>query len=206
MVFNPSDSNAQVNVTFFGEGITNGIAVDQDSSAASPSATIDVPAGEVVAINTGIIAELPKGDHAMVVSSVNNVPVIVEHVLSQSIGKSSFTAITNGVPSGLISEKWKIPSGLSKGARNAMTILNTTGTEGTFTVFASGPGGQVALPLLTDVPLGAASLLMVDVPDDVNDGEVTIIATVPVVVQRRTARGNGLVGFGIVGALPIRSR
>ena len=206
MVFNPSDSNAQVNVTFFGEGITNGIAADQASSAASPSATIDVPAGEVVAVNTGIIAELPKGDHAIVVSSVNNVPVIVEHVLSQSIGKSSFTAITNGVPSGLITEKWKIPSGLSKGARNAMTILNSTGTEGTFTVFASGPGGQVALPLLTDVPLGAASLIMVDVPDDVKDGEVTIVATVPVIVQRRTARGHGLVGFGIVGALPIRSR
>ena len=206
MVFNPSDSNAQVNVTFFGEGITNGLAIDQASTAAAPSTAIDVPAGEVVAINTDSIAELPKGDHAMVVSSVNDVPVIVEHVLSQRLGGSSFTAITNGVPGGLVSTQWRIPSGVAKGTRNALSILNTTGTDGTFTVSASGPGGQVELPQLVNVALTAASLITVEVPDDVQDGEVTITATVPVVVQRRTARGHGLVGFGIVGALPIRFR
>ena len=85
-------------------------------------------------------------------------------------------------------------------------IINTTGTDGTFTVSASGPGGQVELPQLVNVALTAASLITVEVPDDVQDGEVTITATVPVVVQRRTARGHGVVGFGIVGALPIRSR
>jgi hypothetical protein len=206
MVFNPSDTAAQVNVSFFGIGITNGLAVDQASKAAAPSTAIDVPAGAVVAINTDVLADLPKGDHAMVVSSVTGVPVIVEHVLSQTVGGSSFTAITNGVPGGLVSVKWRIPSGLSNGARNAVSIVNTTGIDGTFTVSASGPGGQVELPSLINVPLGAASVISFDVPADVKDGEVTITASVPIVVQRRTTRGHGLVGFGIVGALPIRSR
>ena len=148
----------------------------------------------------------PSDSPALVVSTVNNVPVVVEHVLSQRVGGSSFTAITNGIPGGLVSQKWRVPSGLLNGARNALSVVNTTGMDGTFTVSASGPGGDVELPLLVDVVLGAASVISIDVPADVKDGEVTITATVPVAVQRRTTRGHGLVGFGIVGALPIRSR
>ena len=206
IVFNPSDRAAQVNVSFFGEGITNGLAVDETSTAASPSTAVDIPAGGIVSINTDSIADLPKGDHGMVVAVLNNVPVVVEHVLSQSVGGSAFTAITNGVPTGLVSQKWSIPSGLAKGALNALSILNTTALDGTFTVAAVGPGGQVNLPTLTDVPLTAAALISLNVPEGVNDAEIVITSTVPVVVQRRTTRGHGLVGFGIVGALPVVQR
>ena len=206
IVFNPSDRLAQVNVSFFGEGITTGLPEDQTSSAASPSTAVDIPAGEIVAINTDSIADLPKGDHAMVVAVLNNVPVVVEHVLSQSVSGSSFTAITNGVPSGLISQKWTVPSGLAKGALTALSILNATALDGTFTVAAIGPGGKVNLPTLTDVALTAAALVGLTVPEGVNDAEIVITATVPIVVQRRTTRGHGLVGFGIVGALPVVSR
>jgi hypothetical protein len=62
------------------------------------------------------------------------------------------------------------------------------------------------LPGFIDVPLGAASLVSLDVPDGVSDGEVIITASVPVAVQRRTTRGHGLIGFGIVGALPVRMK
>jgi hypothetical protein len=206
IVFNPSDRPAQVNVSFFGEGITNGLEPDETSTAASPSTAVDIPAGEIVAINTDSIADLPKGDHAMVVAVLNNVPVVVEHVLSQSVGGSSFTAITNGVPSGLISQKWNVPGGLAKGALTALSILNTTALDGTFTVAAIGPGGKVNLPTLTDVALTAAALVGLNVPEGVNDAEIVITATVPIVVQRRTTRGHGLVGFGIVGALPVVPR
>jgi hypothetical protein len=206
VVFNPSDSLAQVNVSFFGINITNDIPIDQSSPAALPSSAIDIPAGGVVSIKTDTIVDLPKGDHAMVVSSLNNARLVVEHVLSQRTGGSSFTAVTNGVPGGLASVKWRIPSGLAKGARSAITILNTTAVDGTFTISAIGPGGEVALPALIDVPLGAASLQGLDVPEGLTDGEVVITATVPIVVQRRTTRGHGLVGFGIVGALPVVKR
>jgi hypothetical protein len=206
VVFNPSESEAQLNVAFFGEGITNGAAADQANTAAVPSEAVTVPAGGIVYINTNNIADLPKGDHAMVVSTLNNSRVVVEHVLSQRTGGSSFTAITNGIPSGLLATKWRIPSGLAKGARNALSILNTTAVDGTFTVSAIGPGGMIDLPNLVDVPLAAASLISLDVPEGVNEGEVVITANIPVAVQRRTTRGHGLVGFGIVGALPVREK
>lgn len=206
VVFNPSNRAAQVNVSFFGVGITNGIPADQTSGAALPSQAVDIPAGGIVSINTDSIADLPKGDHAMVVSSLNTARLVVEHVLSQKTNTSAFTAIVNGIPAGLLSDTWRIPAGLGKGARNAISILNTTSVDATFTVSAVGPGGVLNLPGFTDVALGAASLVSLDVPDGVSDGEVVITASVPVAVQRRTTRGHGLIGFGIVGALPVRMK
>lgn len=203
LVFNPSKVDGQVNVAFFGEGITNGIPIDQASGAASPSTAVVIPAGGVVAIKTDDIADLPKGDHAMVVSSLDDTSFIVELVLTQSTGGSTFTAVTNGIPAGLLAREWRIPSGLTNGARNALSILNSTSTDGTFTVSAVGPGGAVNLATLTDVPLGSASLVNLDVPVGLSDGEVIVTASVPIAVQRRTVRGHGLVGFGIVGALPV---
>jgi hypothetical protein len=206
VVFNPSARAAQVNVSFFGAGITNGVPVDQPTDAALPSEAVDIPAGGIVVINTDSVANLPKGDHAMVVSSLNSARLVVEHVLSQRTNTSAFTAIVNGIPAGLLGERWRIPAGLGKGARNAISILNTTSLEGTFTLSAVGPGGVVDIPGFTNVALGAASLISLDVPDGVSDGEVVITATVPVAVQRRTTRGHGLIGFGIVGALPVRMK
>ena len=205
VIFNPGDAAAEVNIAFFGEGITNGIPVDQQSAAALPNSISDVPAGGIVAINTDNLVDLPKGDHAMVVSTLNGARVIVEHVLSQQTAGSWFTAVTNGLPGGLLSHVWRVPSGLSKGTRKAVSILNTTAEDGTFSISAVGPGGELPVAGLVDVPIGPSSVATFDVPDT-TDGEVIITATVPVAVQRRTLRGHGLVGFGIVGALPVQER
>ena len=206
VVFNPSLDAAEVTVSFFGDGITNGIEIDETSQGSAPSAAVQIPAGAVVFIKTDDIADLPKGDHAMVVSSLGQARLVVEHVLSQVTGGSSFTAITNGIPGGLTTMKWRIPSGISNGARNALSLVNVTATEGTYTVSAVGPGGEVALPELKDVPIGPASVITLDVPLGATDGEVVITSTVEIAVQRRTTRGHGLVGFGIVGALPVRQK
>jgi hypothetical protein len=206
VVFNPTDVDAQVNVAFFGEGITNGIPIDALGGPALPSQVVEIPAGGVMGIRTDNIADLPKGDHAMVVSTLNDARVVVEHVLSQRTSSSTFTAVTNGIPSGLLTSKWRIPTGIAKGARNALSVLNVTAVDGTYTVFTIGPGGKVGLPGLIDVPLPAASLTFLDVPEGASDGEVIIEATMDIAVQRRTRRGSGLVGFGIVSALPVKLR
>ena len=204
IVFNPTESPASVQATFFGPGITNGLPVDENNVAATPTQQIDVPAGGIVAVNTDQVADLPKGDHAMVISSLNDVPVVVEHVLSQRTGGSSFTAVTNGLADALLSDAWRLPSGLIGGALNAVTILNTTAEAATVTVSAYGPGGKVAITGLENLPLGPASTLALNVPANVPPGEVIVEATRPVAVQRRMARGHGLVGFTIVGGLPVR--
>ena len=205
VMFNPGDATVQVNVAFFGEGITNGLTPEQAAASNIPNVLVDIPAGAVVKVNTADVADLPKGDHAMVVSSLNGGRLVVEHVLSQLTGGSAFTAITNGVPASLASTTWRVPTGLSKGARNALMILNTTAEPATFSIAAIGPGGRMDLPGFTDVALGASSLVGIDVPGEAADGELIITSSVPMVVQRRTNRGHGLVGFGIVGALPVRT-
>lgn len=204
IAYNPGEELSKVQVTFFGDGITNGLPVDEKNVAATPTQEIDVPAGSIVAINTADVADLPKGDHAMVVSSLNNVGIVVEHVLSQRTGGSSFTAVTNGLADGLVSNTWRLPSGLIGGALNAVTILNTAADPGTFTVSAYGPGGKVPIPGLENLPIGPASVASINVPADAPVGEVVIESSVPVAVQRRMARNHGLVGFTIVGALPVR--
>ena len=206
IIFNPSKKIAQMTVSFFGPGITNGISIDEKNLSAMPSSTISVAPGEVLGVKTDGIADLPKGDHAMVVSAIGNTPVVVEHVLSQQTGGKWFTAITNGIPRDLLSSTWRVPSGLVNGARNALQVLNTTALDGTFTVSGVGPGGLVDFPELIDKPLLASSLVSIDVPEGISIGEVVITATVPVAVQRRISRGHGLVGFTNVGALPVRSQ
>lgn len=204
VVFNPGDETSSVTVSFFGENITNGVAADGFATAASPSAEVDVAPGTTVSIDTNSIAELPKGDHAMVLDVVDGPAVVVEHVLSQQAASGFFTAVTNGVPQGLVSQVWRVPSGLARGARNALAVVNTTGEEATFTVSAVGPGGEVPLPGFVDVPIGPAAVVALDVPDGASNGEVVVRSSTLVVIQRRTARGHGLPGFGIVGALPVR--
>lgn len=206
VVFNPGDADAQVNVAFFGEGITNGISIDDASGPALPSQSVDIPARSIVVIGTDNIADLPKGDHAMVVSTLNEVPVVVEHVLSQRTANGSFTAVTNGIPVGLLTGTWRVPSGLAQGARNALSVLNASALDGTYTLSTIGPGGKRPLPGFIDVALPAASLVFLDVPEGATDAEVVVEATVEIVVQRRTRRGGGLAGFGIVGALPVKPR
>ena len=206
VVYNPTDVDAQVNISFFGEGITNGIPIDQVDGPALPSQAVDIPAGAVIGIKTDSIADLPRGDHAMVVSTLNDARVVVEHVLTQQTAGKTFTAITNGIPGGLLSMKWRIPTGIANGARNALSVLNASAIDGTYTVFTVGPGGQRELPGFVEVPLAAASLVFLEVPEGSSDGEIVIESTVDIAVQRRTERGHGLVGFGIVGALPVRPR
>lgn len=202
---NPADTDASVQVTFFGEGITNGLPIDAENVAATPTQEISIPAGAIVAINTAQVADLPKGDHAMVVSVLEGPDIVVEHVLSQSTQNGSFTAVTNGLADGLVSTSWRLPSGLVGGALNAVSVLNTAAVEGTFTVSAFGPGGKVAIPGLENIAIGSASVVSLNVPAEVPPGEVLIDATVPVAVQRRMARNHGLAGFTIVGGLPVRS-
>ncbi|MEN9793135.1 MAG: hypothetical protein RL330_1213, partial [Actinomycetota bacterium] len=100
--------------------------------------------------------------------------------------------------------KWLVPTGVAEGSDNLLSVLNASNDAGTITVFAVGPGGTVAVPELTDVPLAAAQLLTIEPPESARIAELLITSSVPLVVQRRTSRGSSLVGFGIVGALPVR--
>lgn len=201
IAFNPGEEDVTLNIAFFGDGITGGDA--SEGSAPLPNAQVTVAAGAIEAISTDEIAELPQGDHSMFVSVIEGGGIVVEHVLSQSIGRSFFTAITNGTPGGLASRKWIIPTGVSAGTGNSLSILNASNEAGTITISAVGPGGTLAVPELSELPITAAQLLSIEPPESARTAELVITSTVPLVVHRRTSRGNNLVGFGLVGALPV---
>jgi hypothetical protein len=204
IAFNPGEEDVTLNIAFFGDGITGGGDPSEGEVEPLPNAQVTVAAGAIQAISTDEIADLPKGDHSMFVSVVDGGGIVVEHVLSQSIGRSFFTAVTNGIPGPLVSRKWLVPTGVAEGSDNLLSVLNASNDAGTITVFAVGPGGTVAVPELTDVPLAAAQLLTIEPPESARIAELLITSSVPLVVQRRTSRGSTLVGFGIVGALPVR--
>jgi hypothetical protein len=206
VVFNPNEDDESVTVVFFGDGISVDPNTLDDTAGATPISTVLIPAGEVVTIDTNNVADLPKGDHAMFVSSENGLPLVVEHVISQQTNRGTFTAITNGIPDELAATTWRIPSGLLGGATSALAIANTTGDSGTFTVSAIGPGGEFAYPGLENVALGPGGVANLGIPEGATPGQVIVRATVPIVVQRRMARGHSLVGFSIVSALPVKVR
>ena len=206
VVFNPNEEDESVTVVFFGEGISVDPATLGDQSGITPISTVLIPAGEVVSIDTNNVADLPKGDHAMFVSSVSGLPLVVEHVISQQTSRGTFTAITNGIPDELASTTWRVPSGLLDGAASALAIANTSGDSGTFSMSAIGPGGEFTYPGFEEVPLGPGGVANLGIPQGATTGEVIIRATVPIVVQRRMDRGHDLVGFSLVSALPVMVR
>ena len=206
VVFNPNEEDESVTVVFFGEGISVDPATLGDQSGITPISTVLIPAGEVVSIDTNNVADLPKGDHAMFVSSVSGLPLVVEHVITQQTSRGTFTAITNGIPDELASTTWRVPSGLLDGAASALAIANTSGDSGTFSMSAIGPGGEFTYPGFEEVPLGPGGVANLGIPQGATTGEVIIRATVPIVVQRRMDRGHDLVGFSLVSALPVMVR
>lgn len=206
VVFNPNEEDESVTVVFFGDGISVDPAMLSDQSALTPISTVLIPAGEVVAIDTNNVADLPKGDHAMFVSSTGGLPLIVEHVITQQTSRGTFTAITNGIPDELATTRWRVPSGLLDGAASALAIANTSGDSGTFSLSAIGPGGEFTYPGFEEVPLGPGGVVNLGIPEGATTGEVIIRATVPIVVQRRMDRGHDLVGFSLVSALPFLER
>jgi hypothetical protein len=206
VVFNPNEEDESVTVVFFGEGISVDPATLGDQSGVTPISTVLIPAGEVVSIDTNNVADLPKGDHAMFVSSIGGLPLVVEHVISQQTSRGTFTAITNGIPDELASSTWRVPSGLLDGAASALAIANTSGDTGTFSLSAIGPGGEFTYPGFEAVPLGPGGVVNLGIPQGATTGEVIIRATVPIVVQRRMDRGHDLVGFSLVSALPVMVR
>jgi hypothetical protein len=206
VVFNPNEEDESVTVVFFGDGISVDPLTLDDTAGITPLSTVFIPAGEVVVIDTNNVADLPKGDHAMLVSSVGGLPLVVEHVITQQTPRGTFTAITNGVPDELVSMMWRVPTGLLDGSASALAIVNTTGDSGTFSLSAIGPGGEFTYPEFEAVPLGPGAVVNLGLPAGAATGEIILRSTVGIVVQRRMNRGHDLPGFSLVSALPVQVR
>lgn len=203
VLYNPGAEELSVDVIFVGDGLTDtsGLGANGEVAPVVSTSTF-IPPGEVATINTGAAADLPRGTHGIFVSSPDGAPFVAEHVINQRIARRAFTAVVPGAPERFASRLWRVPSGLTPGLVGAMTVVNTSGEEGTITVSAIGPAGEFEVPGLSGLRIGPGGLVSIDMPADGTEGQLILRASVPVVVQRRLSRGHGLVGYSAALALP----
>jgi hypothetical protein len=196
-LLNPSDVPATVTVTVFtaNEGGNEFVAVQ----------TFDVAEGTVEKVDVDAIAGLPAGRHMLTVDSAD-VPIVAEQVITRGSGGGAVTVV--GLGSRVSATRWWVPAPLEDVAAASLVVTNQTGEDGTFSVFALGPGGLQPVPGLQKVPLRAANDFVggfVDVDLSATDlvgRPLFVESTVSSVVLRRPARGSNLKGRTSVLGVP----
>ncbi len=204
-VYNPTADDVEVDVVFLGLPVTSEFGYDEP---------ITVPAGEVFVFRPAEIDLVPEGRHAVVFSTLAEPSIVVERVLNRPIDDPSlapddriYTTVVLGATGrtdGYVASRWYIGVGPSTPTPEALVVYNTNNVEGTVTVEAVGPAGPSAVPSLTDIPLAAGAVLLIDLEADaVLDQELIVTSTNRVFVERRLSRGGGLAGRSGSWALPL---
>jgi len=198
-IYNPTDSDVQVDVVFLG--------LPPDSVFSD--ITIDVPAHQVVVFDpaaeeSGIT--LPDGRHSVVFSTLAEPSIVVERVLTRPAGDSVATTVVLGAPprlDGYVASRWHVGVSPSEPTEAALVIYNVDNVDGTVSIEAVGPNGPSAVASLTDIPIAAGAVTTIDLVDpDVLDRELIIQTTNRVFVERLLPRGSGLSGRSGSWALP----
>jgi hypothetical protein len=194
VMFNPTDADATVDITVLGLAVT---------SAFSAPAAVPVPAGEVVVFDTASISGLPAGRHNLVFSTLAAPSIVVERVLTRPAGQKIATTVVMGMTSEFVVPRWYVPIGVDAAVDKALVVYNVDGVDATVTVKAIGPGGEVAIPSLTNLALPAAGLITVDLTDPSAFGQPLVVeSTQRLLVERLLPRGHDLSGRSGSWALP----
>ncbi|CAB4883342.1 unannotated protein [freshwater metagenome] len=194
VMFNPTAQDATVDVTVLGLPLT---------SAFSAPPSIPVPAGEVVTFDTTTITGLPPGVHAMVFSTLAAPSVVIERVLTKPAGDKIATTVVMGTTAEYVVPRWYLPIGVDAATEKALVVYNVDGVDTTVTVKAIGPGGEVAVPSLTDIALPAAGVITIDLTDPSVFGRSLVIESAQrLLVERMLSRGHDLRGRSGSWALP----
>ena len=186
-------------VTVLGVGIT---------TAFTPPDPIPVPAGEIVVFDVSAIPGLPAGRHSMVFSTLAAPSVVIERVLTRPAGDSVATTVVMGMTAEYAVPRWYVPIAAGSalpGALldNALVVYNVDGVDATVTVKAIGPGGELAIPSLTDIPIGAGGIATIDLTDPSALGLTLVVeSTQRLYVERLLARGGDLHGRSGSWAVP----
>lgn len=197
-IYNPTDEVVHVDKVFLGVALDTNFGDER----------IDVGAHQVVIYDPlqDDSVQLPPGRHAVVFSTLADQSIVVERILTRPAGDSVATTVVVGAPprtDGYVASRWHVGIGPSAPASQALVIYNVDNIDGTVTIEAVGPGGPTAVPSLTDVPIGAGSVIAIDLVDpDVLGRELIVQATNRVFVERSLPRGNGLAGVSNSWALP----
>ena len=194
VIFNPTDVDATVDITVLGLPIT---------SALSAPASVPVGAGEIVVFDASSIPGLPAGRHNTVFSTLAEPSIVVERVLTRPEGQKVATTVVMGMTAEFVVPRWYVPIGVDAALDKALVVYNLDGVDSTVTVKAIGPGGEVAVPSLTNLVLPAAGVITIDLTDPSVFGRpLVVVSNQRLLVERLLPRGHDLVGRSGSWALP----
>ena len=194
-LFNPGDLDAEVDVAFYPADPST-VPPDQINTPIA----VTVPAKTAISVDVKENADVPAGQHSILVQSEQDQPVVAERVLELQ-GDTAFN-VTLQPGSPLTATSWTFVTGAADGSE-ALVVANATGQEVDVTVRALGPAGFMAVSGLESVKVPAAGTLRVDLDEKGLAGLPIIVdGTVSVVAERVIAAPAGQLGIGVSRGIP----
>ncbi len=195
-IYNPTDADVSVTTNFWGL---------QDHPEFVGVRTDTVPAGNVISFTTSEFAGLPDGRHGMTFSTESDAAIVVERGITRRAGDGFVTSVVFGAPQVFGGyTRWSMAIGTDLAVDNVLSVMNLDFLDGTVTVKALGPGGEVAIPGLEAVALPKSGVIDLTIPDEAAALGVPLIveSTQRIVVERKLPRGGELRGRSGSLAMP----
>jgi hypothetical protein len=172
-IFNPSDDDAEVSVLLYSGDPS--VTIDPIPLAVGPKST------EIVDIASD--DRVPEGSHLTIVTSENEVPIVVERVLdTTSEGRRGTTSVFGAR---LHSNRWYLAAGAGDDATEFLTVGNPTGEATTFAVKRIGAAGAPTVGGLEAVALTPAGTTQLNLSDlGLRNEPLIIEGAGPLIVER----------------------
>ena len=195
MVYNPSTSPVEVDVIFLGV------------ADIMPIAPLQVPARQVVVFDPGPLSTLGEGRHVAVFSTSAGAAIVVERILTRVEGARPATSVLLGAPprgDGYVANVWRSAATPSEPTTEAFVVYNVDNSPGLLSVEYVSPQGVLPMPGMTEMELGPAEIMTLDLTEPRALGsEVIISSTTRIFVERNYLSGFEL-GRSASWALPVR--
>lgn len=197
-LYNPSEDDIRVQPVFLGV---------QDDNFANATDIIDIPAGRVVSFSLADAPSLPTGRHGVSFTSMEGIPFVAEMAVTKREGTGSVTTVVLGVQQEFVNPgfyRWSMAVGPTAAVEEGLLVMNLSFNDATVTVYALGPGGEVPVPGLESVKLGAGEIAALSIPEDPGSlgRPLVVVADQPIIVQRLWTRNNDLAGRSASLAMP----
>ncbi len=192
VIYNPAANDQQLTFIIADD---NGVAIDP--------VTVTAPARRVTKFAPSSLPALPAGRYSAIISATTSTSsfgeaVVIERVTTRQENKSTASAVVLGAPAP--SRAWIAPSGVALGLSDALRIFNPGSLPATIRVVYLGPAGDVAVAGYEEVSLAPGASTSVPLGAESASAAVSVVANEPIVVTRRTSRGNKQ---PISGAAPL---
>jgi Family of unknown function (DUF5719) len=195
-IYNPTDKDVTVTTDFWGLN---------DFPEFVGYRTDVVTAGNVLSFTTKDFTGVPAGRHGMTFATEGESAIIVERGITRRAGEGFATTVVMGAPYVFTGySRWSMAVGTDLAVDNVLVVMNLDFIDGTVTVKALGPGGEVPIPGLEAVPVPKSGITTLAIPDQVAALGVPLVveSTQRIIVERLLPRGGDLRGRSGSLALP----